>query len=228
MKKAFFLLILTLFLYPGINYCQAASSSPEDQQKLGALIENYNQWKGLGFGIAYGVAFPKKHIVDNYTVVDNILKVTAEKSVISQLLLESHYFFPLPRAFETTYKSTIEKLHEAIKTSNFDPERIKKYNDAVAFYEEMRSKRWIGLGPFVCLVPGTEEFLKAIGFGVMVGFRRGVSSNSFNMGIGYINYAEMKTLNELAADNEKLPENMTDPIKITNSGGLLLMFSFSF
>lgn len=192
------------------------------------LIDNYEQWKGLGFGIAYGIGFPRQRVIEGHEIVNNIVRVTNERSAVQSVLLESHYFIPLRRPAEASKRQTLRILNEEMKKGSYSATAANNYARAEDDYDAARALRGVGVGPFVCIIPGTDKFLKALGFGLMLGLRRGTTSNSFNVGIGYINYSDMPSLADGVEGDSALPANYNNPIKIGNVGGVLVLFSFSF
>ncbi|HEX8421550.1 MAG TPA: hypothetical protein VF638_16190 [Sphingomonas sp.] len=88
--------------------------------------------------------------------------------------------------------------------------------------------RW-GVGPFVALQPGTDEVIEAIGMGVMVGFRRGDSDQSFNVGVGYVVDPNTRVLGDGIVKNQPLPGNEEEiRFKDVAQTGWLILTSFSF
>jgi hypothetical protein len=212
---------------------KADAQKPDDQDKAAIktaanIVDNYEQWKGLGFGLAYGISKPFGSIIEDYEIVNGILRITNERTALQSVLLESHYFFPLQRPHEKGYKETLRRLNTDMQKADFAPDKTKKYFEALETYEEIKGQRHIGIGPFVCLIPGVDKFLKAFGFGAMIGFRRGKTSNSFNIGIGYINYSDMPALVDKKMEDHEFPKDYNNPIKTKNIGGITILFSFSF
>jgi hypothetical protein len=89
-----------------------------------------------------------------------------------------------------------------------------------------------GIGPFVAIQGGEEQFLSGLGFGLMIGFRQPnsiVNTNlSWNFGIGAIYDPSVKVLgNGLVADR---PLPTGDSLRTTEVGswGLMLVSSFNF
>jgi hypothetical protein len=89
-----------------------------------------------------------------------------------------------------------------------------------------------GIGPFVAIQGGDEQFLSGLGFGLMIGFRQPnsiVNTNlSWNFGIGAIYDPAVKVLgNGLVADR---PLPTGDSLRTTEVGswGLMPMSSFNF
>lgn len=87
-----------------------------------------------------------------------------------------------------------------------------------------------GHGPFVALQPGTNEIIEAIGIGWMVGFRKEKgSSESWNLGIGYVVDPSVQILADGIIANQALPEGETDlRFKRTSQNGIFLLASFNF
>jgi Trp operon repressor len=89
-----------------------------------------------------------------------------------------------------------------------------------------------GIGPFVAIQGGGDQFLSGLGFGLMIGFRQPNSFTntnlSWNFGIGAIYDPSVKVLgNGLVADR---PLPAGDSLRTTEVGswGLLLVSSFNF
>ncbi len=91
------------------------------------------------------------------------------------------------------------------------------------------SDKW-GHGPFVALQPGTDEIIEAIGIGWMVGFRRSAtSSESWNIGLGYVVDPSVQVLGDGIKENEILPTGESQiRFKDTSQGGIFLLASFTF
>ena len=86
-----------------------------------------------------------------------------------------------------------------------------------------------GVGPFVALQPGTDEIIEAIGMGLMVGFRRGDSGQSFNLGLGYVIDPNTRVLGDGLKADQPLPAGETEiRYKDASQGGFLILSSFSF
>ena len=89
--------------------------------------------------------------------------------------------------------------------------------------------RHVGVGPFVALQPGTDEIIEAIGMGLMVGFRRGDSGQSFNLGFGYVIDPNTRVLGDGLKADQPLPAGETEiRYKDASQGGFLILSSFSF
>lgn len=99
---------------------------------------------------------------------------------------------------------------------------------AVGDGEDVKLARW-GVGPFVALQPGTDEVIEAVGMGVMVGFRRGQTGQSFNVGLGYVVDPNTRVLGDGIVKNKPLPGNETEiRFKDVAQTGWLILTSFSF
>ena len=87
-----------------------------------------------------------------------------------------------------------------------------------------------GWGPFVAIQPGQEDIVDATAIGLMLGFRRDpMSSQSFNVGIGFVVDPNARVLGDGIAANKPLPGNETViRFKEQEQGGLLFLTSFSF
>lgn len=100
------------------------------------------------------------------------------------------------------------------------------------FFNSVSSENW-GHGPFVALQPGTDEIIEAIGIGWMVAFRKPgndkSSSNSFNLGIGFVVDPNVQVLGDGIEPNRPLPAGETEiRYKEETETGLLLLASFQF
>lgn len=89
-----------------------------------------------------------------------------------------------------------------------------------------------GWGPFVSLQPGSNEIINALGAGVMFGFRRGDSGESFNIGIGYSVDPSSKVLGAEFVENTAAPLDKDGrPIAVRyttrDQGGILILTSFT-
>jgi hypothetical protein len=222
---AFFLL---LQMIPCFGQAQDDKTQDDKTKENIKIEDSYNQWKGLGFGMAFAFIAPFQKIVDGYSIEDNRVVVTDEKKYLGQILLESHFFFPLRRPIEGKYSRKLLILHQAYLDNIKDPEKKKSFYDALNELEEMTALRTVGIGPFVCILPGTDQILKAIGFGGMIGFRRGKTSNSFNIGFGYINYSDVNIFIDPDIEGEQISASAKEFTKKSNAHGLMLLFSFSF
>ncbi len=86
-----------------------------------------------------------------------------------------------------------------------------------------------GVGPFVALQPGTDEIIEAAALGVMIGFKRGDTDQSFNVGIGIAVDPNTQVLGEGLRANQPLPVGETQiRYKEESQYGLVLLTSFSF
>jgi len=90
-----------------------------------------------------------------------------------------------------------------------------------------------GHGPFIALQPGTDEIIEAAGLGWMWGFKRASasaeSSDSWNLGIGFIVDPNVQVLGDGVYANQPLPPGETEiRYKEEAQYGILIVTSFSF
>ncbi|NWG90986.1 MAG: hypothetical protein HXY21_00555, partial [Parvularculaceae bacterium] len=172
---------------------------------------------GLNFGIGISATYDlgKNDRVSEATLVGGppgIVRVTNQDNVRARIMLESHYFFTPPDA----------RAFGAFGPKNPSAAQIK--GDGAA----PEPAKW-GIGPFVALQPGTENIIEAIGMGLMVGFRRGDSGDSFNIGVGVAFDPNTRTLGEGIVAGQPLPPGETDIRYLEQEQfGLLFLSSYSF
>lgn len=171
---------------------------------------------GLNFGIGISATYDlgQNDRVSEATLVGappGIVRVTNQDNVRARIMLESHYFFTPPGARAFWF---------------FGPRNPR--------FDEMRADgtpqptKW-GIGPFVALQPGTENIIEAIGMGLMVGFRRGDSGDSFNIGVGAAFDPNTRTLGDGVIAGQPLPAGETDIRYLEQEQfGLLFLSSYSF
>jgi hypothetical protein len=94
---------------------------------------------------------------------------------------------------------------------------------------DAQQKEW-GIGPFIAIQPGTDDIIEAVAAGVMMGFRYdSKSSQSFNLGIGWVVDPNTRVLGEGIVANEPLPDGETTiRYKEEMQNGLLILASFGF
>jgi hypothetical protein len=87
-----------------------------------------------------------------------------------------------------------------------------------------------GQGPFIAVQSSGDEVISGFGLGWMVGFRYKTNSpSSFNLALGLMVDANVKTLGEGIEANKPLPgDETTARFKEESRTGLLLFGSFSF
>jgi len=86
-----------------------------------------------------------------------------------------------------------------------------------------------GVGPFLAIQPGGDNIVDALGFGAMLGFRRGEENQSFNFGLGAIVDPDTQILGDGIEEGKPLPAGETEVrFKKTDQWGLLALFAFSF
>jgi hypothetical protein len=87
-----------------------------------------------------------------------------------------------------------------------------------------------GVGPFVAVQPGEDRIIEALGFGLMVAFRREeTKTDSFNIGVGVMIDPNTRVLGDGFVANAA-PPNGEEEVRYreTAQKGLMLMTSFSF
>lgn len=157
---------------------------------------------GLKFGIGLSLAYPfdyKKGGI-NEAEVDGagIVRVTKESKRTPRILLESHYFFP---------------------------------TEAGAKWYCPQSGKMCGQGPFVAIEAGGDgkNTISAYALGWMLGFQRDKSSsNSWNIGIGYLVRTGVRVLGDGIEANAPLPTGDKIRYKEISQSGWMWMTSFSF
>ena len=86
-----------------------------------------------------------------------------------------------------------------------------------------------GIGPFVAVQPGTDEIIEAAALGIMIGFRRPGSSDSFNVGLGIAIDPDTRVLGDGLVANQMLPVGETSiRYKEESQMGIVLLTSFTF
>ncbi|MFS0772250.1 hypothetical protein [Sphingomonas sp. 1P08PE] len=86
-----------------------------------------------------------------------------------------------------------------------------------------------GIGPFIAIQPGSGEIIDAIGAGLMFGFRREKSTQSFNIGVGLVFDPNTRILGDGFVANQPAPDGETEVrYRETLQTGVLLLTSFSF
>ncbi len=89
-------------------------------------------------------------------------------------------------------------------------------------------KDW-GIGPFVAIQPGTDEVIEAAALGLMMGFRREGTGDSFNIGIGVAVDPNTRTLGDGIERDMPLPVGETAVrYKEESQFGLVILTSFTF
>lgn len=170
---------------------------------------------GVKFGVGVSMTVDwgsRDRIGEAYLDAKNIVRVADKNNNPARVMLETHYFLtPCGRflfrqnACEWRYDATGQTWKEAVMPD------------------------W-GVGPFIALQPGgDEDVIDAIGMGLMVGFRRGDTSHSFNFGVGYVIDPNTKVLGSGIKEDMALPGGETEiRLTETSQSGLLFLASFSF
>lgn len=98
-------------------------------------------------------------------------------------------------------------------------------------FGRVKGNQW-GWGPFVAIQPGSNEIIDAIGFGVMVGFKRTSDpsdASSWNIGMGFVVDPNVKVLGDGIQADQPLPPGETEVrFKEKSQWGLLIITSFTF
>ena len=97
------------------------------------------------------------------------------------------------------------------------------------YFFRKEAKSW-GYGPFIGVLPGSSQTIDALGGGLMVGFRRNENtSDSFNLGVGYMWDSSVRSLGDGIERNKPLPAGETAiRYRDTDGNGVVLIFSYSF
>lgn len=175
----------------------------------GAFAQKSSRTEGLdglklGVGISATYDLGQNDRVSEATIINDIVQVTNQDNVRARIMLETHYFFA-PEGSFLGLRNT------------YNPDT------------EATDAEW-GIGPFVAVQPGSGEIIEAIGFGVMIGFRRkDDSSNSFNVGVGVAFDPNTRTLGDGFVAGQPPPNGETEIRYLEQEQfGLLLLTSFSF
>lgn len=93
----------------------------------------------------------------------------------------------------------------------------------------LAEKMW-GVGPFVAVQPGEDRIIEALGFGLMIAFRREeTKTDSFNIGVGFMIDPNTRVLGDGFVANAAPPSGEEEVrYRETSQKGLMLMTSFSF
>ncbi|XCN74530.1 MAG: hypothetical protein Q3M24_07235 [Candidatus Electrothrix aestuarii] len=159
---------------------------------------------GFKFGVALGLTMDlgDNDRVESAEVVNGVVRVTKDNNYSPRIMLETHYFFTP------------------------DPEKdLYLKNGKFLGHQEGE----FGIGPFVAIQNGSDDFIEYIGAGVMLGFRRGNTKESFNIGLGVVVDPSSQILGDGIVENQPLPEGETAVrYKETSQLGLLAMVSYAF
>lgn len=162
---------------------------------------------GIEFGVGVSLTLDRgdrDRVSEAVLDTNGIVRVADQNNNPARIMLESHYFFtPCGRSLLG---------RKNLCSDNAESEKL----------------QW-GAGPFIALQPGGENVIDAIGMGLMIGFRRGQTSQSFNFGIGYVVDPNTKVLGNGISEDQPLPAGETEiRLKETAQSGLLFLASFSF
>ncbi len=160
--------------------------------------------EGFKFGVALGLTMDlgDNDRVESAEVVNGVVRVTKDNNYSPRIMLETHYFFTP------------------------DPEKdLYLKNGKFLGHQEGE----FGIGPFVAIQNGSDDFIEYIGAGVMLGFRRGNTKESFNIGLGVVVDPSAQILGDGIVENQPLPEGETAVrYKETSQVGLLALVSYAF
>ncbi len=185
------------------------------EQVAGAIKAEEKKLKTQEFGgIEFGAGFSftldvgTNDRISDAELVNGIVRVKDENNGRARIMLESHYFFtPTLKFLNLENRAPTEENGEII-----DP-----------------GKKQFGIGPFFALQPGSDNIIEAIALGLMIGFRRGDTSESFNLGIGVVVDPNTKILGDGIVANQPLPAGETAiRFKEVMQTGVLVLASFSF
>jgi hypothetical protein len=159
------------------------------------------KFAGLNLGIGLGAIYWVQNDVGvaEAVVSNGIVRVTKTNKSWAGVILETHYFF-------TPTWGDINKC---------DPGK----SDCEKF----------GFGPFIAVMPGTDNLIQSFGGGVMFALRRAKSSNSFNLGLGAMMNPNQQVLGDGIVENQPLASGESGiRYKTVTAWGYILICSFSF
>jgi len=148
--------------------------------------ETTSQLEGWGFGAGLSITFSKSgKRIEDAQVINGTVRVTQDRSVLSRVMLETHY---LSRLLTKPMGDRCLDSSGAIKEC--------------------------GLGFFMAVQPGTTHTIEAIGGGLMYGHRRkpgapATDTSAFNFGIGFVVDPYAKTLGDGIHKDQPLPAGET-------------------
>jgi hypothetical protein len=128
-----------------------------------------------------------------------------------------------------------ELVNNIVRIKNADNVRARLMFETHYFFKPKRSflgleeDMW-GVGPFVAIQPGSDEIIEAIGFGLMLGFRRAKDEpQSFNIGVGMVFDPNTQVLGDGILANQPLPAGETEiRYKEDSQTGIMAIASFTF
>jgi hypothetical protein len=164
----------------------------------------------FGVGVSFTLDVGETDRVSEAEVVNNIVRVKDQDNGRARIMLELHHFFT-PEGNILGRVNDVEDEHGG---------RLPL---------EDQQKEW-GIGPFIAIQPGTDDIIEAVAAGLMMGFRYDTaSSQSFNLGLGWVVDPNTRVLGEGIIANEPLPTG--EPAiryRETMQNGLLILASFGF
>jgi len=180
---------------------------------------------------------------ESTAMIEAAAKTAASKAVEEKSFRDFHGLrlgVGLSLTVDTGYKDRVAsaEIVDGIVRINKEQDKVARIMLESHYFFPTKTKRFLGLvdpgkwgwGPFFAVQPGTEEIIEAIGFGIMVGFRRGANSdNSWNMGLGYVVDPEVQILGDGFIENQAPPGSETTVrFKTKSQQGAFLIFSTSF
>jgi hypothetical protein len=159
------------------------------------------KFAGLNLGIGLGAIYWVQNDVGvaDAQVINGIVRVTKTNKSWAGIILESHYFF-------TPTWGNINKCKDG--TDNCEKN--------------------FGFGPFIAVMPGTDNLIQSMGGGIMFGLKRQNSSNSFNLGLGGMINPNQQVLGDGLVENQPIPTNDQIRYKTVTAWGYILSCSFTF
>ena len=90
-----------------------------------------------------------------------------------------------------------------------------------------------GVGPFVAVEVGSEQIIRSIGLGVMVGMKLDTRGRGFGLGIGYAAQPARTVLGDEFVENQPAPKGPTGTplpmrLKVADNGALMGVLAITF
>lgn len=196
----------------------------------------------FGIGIAFSYDLGGERRVREAELVNGDVRVTQADNARARMILESHYFFtPEGRWLfgRDNYCADGRVLvgrerHEYSRAEDGNISPAETIGDVAdipagrAYVSCTPRVNW-GFGPFIALQPGSDAIIDAVGAGLMVGFRRGERSQSFNFGVGVLYDVDVRVLGPGIRANAPLPAGETElRYQQREQAAVLFLSSFSF
>ncbi len=209
---------------PGSPTENSGASGEKESQ---SVISNPLSGFGFGVGLTLTLDSGGSDRISEATVVDGVVRVTKEDNAQARFMLESHYFFtPNKRLFGRRCRIDRGENPNRVVTIDGTAKSVPARCGGVAPYD------W-GYGPFVAVLPGSENIVQAVGLGMMLGFRQKAlgGNTSWNIGIGAVMDQDVTVLGDGIVPNQALPAGEDAAIvrsKTTDEWGWLIVTSFAF